>query len=364
MFKPATLRSIFSAVFICAIIFAQAQPITTPREPSPAANVTQTIGISTVNVNYSRPSVKGREIWGSLVPYGWNVQPGYGAENSAPWRAGANENTVLRLSHAATIEGHLIPAGSYGLFFVINKDNSGEVILSSDYTSWGSFWYDSKKDVMRAKITIRDVPASTERLTYDFENLTKNSGELQLSWEKKVFPVKIEFAVDDIVMEQASEELKNTTGFSSVGYTSAANYALQNNVNTAQGLKWVDQAIGIDSNFNDLSVKAGYLKKSGDSLGANKIMKSAVAFGDENDLNNYGYNLLAQKRFAEAIEIFKLNVKKHPGSANAWDSLGEGYALAGDKKNAIQNFKKSLSMNPPAPTKANSEKYLKQLGAL
>src|SRR5678809_919920 len=101
------------------------QPITTPRTPSPAASVAQTIGISTVTVNYSRPSVKGREIWGKLVPYGWNVQ-GFGNGNSAPWRAGANENTTITFSHAAKVEGKDVPAGEYGLFFVINEDNTGE----------------------------------------------------------------------------------------------------------------------------------------------------------------------------------------------------------------------------------------------
>src|SRR6185369_1586283 len=126
---------------------------TTPRTPSPASTVSQTIGISTVSVNYSRPSVKGREVWGALVPYGWNVQA-FGAGNSAPWRAGANENTVLKLSHPATIEGHSVPAGSYGLFFVINKDNTGEVILSKDSRSWGSFFYDPKQDQLRAKIQL------------------------------------------------------------------------------------------------------------------------------------------------------------------------------------------------------------------
>src|SRR5436853_7090460 len=108
-----------------------AQPITTPRTPSPAASVTQTIGISTVTVNYSRRSVKGREIWGKLVPYGWNVQ-NFGNGKSAPWRAGANENTTITFSHAAKLEGKDVPAGEYGLFFVVNEDNTGEVVLSKD----------------------------------------------------------------------------------------------------------------------------------------------------------------------------------------------------------------------------------------
>ena len=138
------------SLFMLMSIVAYNQ-VTLPREPSPAASVSQTIGISTVTVKYSRPSVKGREIWGALVPYGWNVQQ-FGLRNSAPWRAGANENTVLELSDDAKVAGHNVPAGSYGLTFVINKDNTGEVILSKDYKSWGSFFYDPKDDEMRANI--------------------------------------------------------------------------------------------------------------------------------------------------------------------------------------------------------------------
>jgi hypothetical protein len=176
-------RSFLSGIIVLlSVSLTVAQGITTPRTPSPGATVAQKIGISTVTVNYSRPSVKGREVWGALVPYGWNVQS-FGAQKEAPWRAGANENTVITLSHAGTIQGTKVPAGSYGLFFVINKDNTGEVVISKDFRSWGSFWYDPAQDVMRAKITVRDVP-HTETLTYDFINSDKNSAELVLNWEK------------------------------------------------------------------------------------------------------------------------------------------------------------------------------------
>ncbi|HMG09350.1 MAG TPA: DUF2911 domain-containing protein, partial [Mucilaginibacter sp.] len=199
-----TLKTVL--VFYLTLITLQtiAQPVTTPRPASPAATTVQTIGISTIAVNYSRPAVKGREIWGALVPYGWNVQ-GFGAQKSAPWRAGANENTVISFSHPVKVEGTNIPAGSYGLFFAINQDNSGEVVLSKDYKSWGSFWYDPANDQFRAKVQLRDIP-NTELLTYDFINLTRNTGELVLNWEKKQFPVKLEFAVDEIVMANAEQE--------------------------------------------------------------------------------------------------------------------------------------------------------------
>src|SRR5258708_32211510 len=161
--------------------------ITSPRTPSPAAVASQTIGISTVTVKYSRPSVKNRKVWGELVPFGWNVQA-FGAGNSAPWRAGANENTVLTLSHDAKIEGTNVPAGTYGLFFVINQDNSGEVILSKNSRSWGSFFYNQTEDQLRAKIQVRDNSYSTELLSYDFISLTKNSSYLALNCEKKQCP--------------------------------------------------------------------------------------------------------------------------------------------------------------------------------
>ncbi len=367
MQAPLNIRHGATLLFVFSTFLANAQTnlnLSLPRVPSPAASLSQVIGISSVSVKYSRPSVKNREIWGALVPYGWNVQ-GFGLGNSAPWRAGANENTVLHLSHPATIEGHQVPAGDYGLFFVINKDNTGEVILSKEYRSWGSFFYDPKFDEMRANITAR--PASfTELLTYDFQNVTRTSCELELTWEKMQFPVRIEFDVDKIVMDNASQELKSTAGFNWQGYSNAANYALANKLTDDydKALKWADQAITINSNFTDLTVKSDLLKQMGKTAESDQIRKDAIAVGTEMELNNYGYQLLNQQEQDKAIEVFILNTQRHPTSANTFDSLGEAYALKGDKKNAIINFKKSLALNPPAATKANSEKYLKQLGAM
>ena len=336
--------------------------VTTPRPASPAASVSQTIGISTATVNYSRPKVNGREIWGKLVPYGWNKQ-GFGSGNSAPWRAGANENTTLELSHNAKVENTEVPAGTYGLFFVINQDKTGEVILSKDHRSWGSFFYDPQNDQMKAKIQLRDVPL-TENLTFDFINVTRTGAELVLNWEKKQFPVKIEFDVDNIVMANAAEELKGPIGFNPQGFNSAANYALTNKVNMEQALTWIDQSIAQNRTFNALRLKAGLLKETGKSAEGDQLMKDAMGLATEAELNQYGYQLLNQGENDKAIEIFILNTQRFPKSANTFDSLGEAYAIKGDKANAIKNFKKALSMNPPQNVRANSEKYLKDLGAM
>lgn len=361
MTRTFTLFGIFVAA-VLASLDAYSQNITTPRTPSPAAIVSQTVGISTVTVKYSRPAVKGREVWGKLVPYGWNVEP-IGKGGEAPWRAGANENTTIEFSHAATVEGKEVPAGIYGLFFVINQDNTGEVILSKDHSSWGHYWYDAQRDQLRAPIKIRDG-SFTEHLTYQLTPVDKNSAELVLSWEKKQFPVNIKFAVDDIVMANANEELKGAIGFDWRSHSSAANYALQNKVNLSQAMTWIDRAIAQNRNFTTLTIKAGLLSEAGNTAEAEKLKKESLALATEAELNTYGYQLLGQSEYDKAIEILKLATDRFPKSANAWDSLGEAYALKGDKKNAVTNFKKSLAMNPPANVKANSEKYLKQFGAL
>ena len=360
MRKLFALRLFPAVLVLLSNLPSHAQGITTPRPASPGATVSQKIGISTVTVNYSRPAVKGREIWGNLVPYGWVNQGVNGTE--IPWRAGANENTVLTLSHPANVEGKKLEPGNYGLFFVVNEDNTAEVIFSKDYRSWGSFWYNKEHDAHRSRIKLRDN-AHTELLTFDFVNVNRNSADLVLNWEKKQLPVHIEFAVDDIVMDNATEELKGPVGFSWQGYSSAANYALQNKTHYDDAVKWIDQAINQNKNFQTLSIKAGLMKEMNKAEESDKLMTEAIGIANENELNLYGYQLLNEGKHDKAIEMFILNTKRFPKSANTWDSLGEGYAIKGDKKNAITNFKKSLSMNPPANVRANSEKYLKQLEA-
>jgi tetratricopeptide (TPR) repeat protein len=345
-------------IFLLLPLFSFTQNITVPAA-SPASEVSQTIGISKVTVQYSRPSVKNRVVWGNLVPYGWNKQQ-FGKGNEAPWRAGANQNTTISFSNDVKLQGKIVKAGTYGLFFVINKDNTGEVVLSKESRSWGSFFYDPQQDELRAPIKLDEVP-HTEQLTYGFVNVSKNAAELVLNWEKKQFPVKIELNADAIVLANATEELKGPIGFNWRGFVSAANYALQNKTNLEQGLEWANTAVTQNNSFATLSVKSGILKELGKTEEADKAMNDAMAIATENELNLYGYQLLNGGQQDKAIEILTLNTKRFPKSANVWDSLGEAYFIKGDQKNAAANFKKSLSLNPTAATKANSEKYLKQM---
>ncbi len=363
MQKPRIIRSLFLLAIALTVQQVSAQNNVTSPRPSPAATITQTVGISTITVRYSRPAVKNRPVWGEIVPYGWNVQQ-FGTNNPAPWRAGANENTTIEFSHPAKVEGQLVPAGKYGFFLIVNKDDSGEVILSKDNTSWGNFFYNPEHDLMRAKIHVQDHPM-TEQLAYEFNNVTKNSAEVALNWEKKQFPVKIEFATDDIVFANAKAELNGMMGFNWQAYNSAANYALQNNLDLDQAADWVDQSLNRGGkNFATLNLKSNILRKKGNTADADKALKEGLELANEVDLNNYGYQLINQGNVDRAIEILTMNTQRFPKSANAWDSLGEAYATKGDKKSAITNFKKSLALNPPPNVRANSEKFLKEFGAM
>lgn len=337
-----------------------AQTITTPRAASPAAEVSQTIGLSKVIINYSRPAVKGRDIWGKLVPYGYN-NLGFGPATEAPWRAGANENTTITFSHDAKIEGQNIPAGTYGLFVGVHEDGKADVIFSNNSTSWGSFFYDKGEDQLRV-IVQSEESAETEMLTYDFVNVSNNTATIVLDWEKKRFPFKVEYAVNDIVLSNARNQLRNTAGFGWQGPLSAANYCLQNNINHEEALVWVDRALANNKNFNGYFVKAGLLKQVDKGSEATEMYDKAAQLANVGQLNFMGYQLMGRKENDKALEYFKLNVEKNPDNANCHDSLGECYKTMGQSKLAIKSFEKSLSMSPAANVKANSIKNLKELG--
>ena len=129
-------------------------------------------------------------------------------------------------------------------------------------------------------------------------------------------------------------------------------------------MSWIDQAITQNKSFTTLNIKSGILRESGKTAEAEEIKKQALTIATEPELNNYGYQLLGLSQNDKAIEVFKLATERFPKSPNAWDSLGEGYALTGDSKNAITSFKKAMTMSPPDNVRINSEKYLKQLGAM
>ncbi len=352
-------KSIGLVLMIAIATSGYTQTITTPRAASPASEITQTIGISTVTINYSRPSVRERTIWGTnLAHYGYN-NLGFGSATAAPWRAGANENTTITFSDDATIEGKSIPAGTYGLFVGLHEDGKADIIFSKNSTSWGSFFYSQDEDQLRVTVTSQEIP-HTERLTFDFVDIDNSSAVAVLDWEKKRYPFKVSYDVHEIVIANAKNQLRNTAGFGWQGPASAARYCLQNNVHLEEGMKWADQAIAGNKNFQTLFVKAGLTEKAGQDASA--TYAEAIELATNPQLNALGYQMMGQGKNEKALEYFQLNVKRNPKDPNVYDSLGECYKTLGNNKEAIKSFKKSLSLDPPANVKANSIQLLKDMG--
>lgn len=330
------------------------------------ATVSQRVGISDITITYSRPAVNEREIWGKLVPYGMN-NLGFGTSTAAPWRAGANENTTITFTHDAKVEGKDIKAGTYGLHFEVNEGDQATLILSNDAHAWGSYFYDPSHDALRADISTRKVPHK-ELLTFEFNTVNPNAAVASLIWDEKEFPFTIAFDVTEIVLNEFRENSKGQMGFVRQSWEQAANYALNNGDDLNEALSWIDMAIAgqffSQKTFNNLSIKAQILNKMGNSAEYAALMDEAAGMANMNQLNALGYQMLTAKDYERALKYFKTNVKNNPNNANVYDSLGECYKLMGDKKNAVKNLKKSLSLNPPANVQANSEKLLAELDAM
>ncbi|MFA5806342.1 MAG: DUF2911 domain-containing protein [Melioribacteraceae bacterium] len=154
------------------------------------ASVSQRIGVENdITIIYSRPGVKGRNIWGDLVPFGLAPGNKYSNNNPFPWRGGANENTTIEFGKDVTVEGNKLPAGKYGLHFIPGEKN-WVIIFSKNNSNWGSFTYDQKEDALRVTVTATKAPFK-EWLTYGFDDLNGNSATAFLKWEELKVPFKI-----------------------------------------------------------------------------------------------------------------------------------------------------------------------------
>jgi len=357
-----------STFFMCLLLsigYSTYAQLNTPRG-SQQATVSQRVGISDISITYSRPSVNGREIWGKLVPYGMK-NLGFGTAEVSPWRAGANENTIITFSDDVKVEGKIIKAGTYGFHIEVKSDNQATIILSNDVNSWGSFFYNPSNDVLRVDIDTKTV-SHRELLTYEFNTVTANTAVVSLIWEKREFPITIEFDVTNIVLNDFRGKSNGQLGFQRQNWENMARYSLNNGGDLNEALGWIDGAIAgnfySQKNFNNLAIKGQVLNKLGRTDEYSVLMDEAASMANMAQLNNIGYQMLNAKDYDRALKYFKMNVENNPKNANVHDSLGEAYKTIGDKKNAIKYLKKSLSLNPPANVKANSEKLLEELDAI
>jgi hypothetical protein len=177
----------FFLLVLPSTTFAQGDEIRSSLQ----ASVMQKLGINTdITIQYSRPGVKGRKIWGEVVPFGMAPANQESGGKPFPWRAGANENTTIELSKDVLIEGKKLAAGKYGIH-MIPSEKEWIIIFSKNSSGWGSFSYDQKEDALRVTVTPVKAP-HMEWLTYGFDALAGTSATAFLHWESLKVPFKIE----------------------------------------------------------------------------------------------------------------------------------------------------------------------------
>lgn len=304
-------------------------------EVSQRSEVRQTIGYTDISIVYHSPAVNGRKIWGELVPYG------------QVWRAGANENTTISFTDNVTINGSALAAGTYGLH-MIPGEKEWVVIFSKDHTSWGSYFYKESEDALRVKAS----PAQgdfMESLDYTFTDRKASAANVTMMWEKMKVSFTVGVDVKNIALRHIREQLNNQPGFTWHGWEEAAHYCITNKFNYDEALRWINTSVKMEENFTNVAAKAQLLTLMGKTQEAadekKKVLKLMEAEG-ETRVNAFGYELLNEKDVATAVEAFKLNVKKHPDSWNAYDSMADGYNAAGDHKLALANYKLALARAP------------------
>ncbi|MEM1055833.1 MAG: DUF2911 domain-containing protein [Bacteroidota bacterium] len=257
--SPFVLLALLS-VLMAGTASAQNRTLTTP-EVSPHARVQQAVGLTDLSVEYHRPAVRGRVIFGGLEPFG------------EVWRSGANENTVFETSTDIRVEGETLPAGRYGLH-TIPGETEWTVIFSTMADAWGSYSYDPAEDALRVAVVARDAPLA-ERLLYRFDAPTTDSATLVLHWAETEVPVAITVDTPSVVLESMERELRGIPGFFWEGWNQIAQYALDNNRRLGDAMEWVETSIARQPTFANRMTQAGLLAAMGQETEAAEIREDA-----------------------------------------------------------------------------------------
>ena len=347
------------------VVNAQGSLTLPPSGDNQRSMVVQWIGPVEVSILYSSPDVHGPNgedrrghIWGELVPYGF-VDQGFGTSKAAPWRAGANENTIITFSYPVKVEGKDLPAGSYGLFLAAAREGAWTWIFSKNSTSWGSYFYHDSEDALRVDVMPVEG-AYSEFLTYGFDNRKPASATAYLQWESRKIPFKIEVAdINEVYLATIRKQLRSAPGFDYRNWSTAAQFCAQNNVNLQEGLTWADKAmdplIGGVTDFTTLSSKASVLMALGRDADAEEVMDKAVRHPSASviSIHQYGRTLLNTGKKETAMGIFQYNAKAHPEETfTTFVGLARGYSALGNKKEAIKNWEIAIR-NVPENQKGN-----------
>jgi len=273
-------RFLIAGAAVCIISVAGAQQLRTPA-PSPSQTIKQEFALSSVELSYSRPSMKGRKIFGDLVPFG------------KVWRTGANGATTITFGDEVMIGGNKVPAGQYGLLAIPDKDNWTIVITKQlDVTNPGA--YKAENDVTRATVKATTLKDQVESFTIQFANVKPNSCDLQIMWENTAVTLPITTDIDSKIMAQIGDAMNKDTR----PYFESALYYMNNGKDLNQALVWFDKAVAQNPDaFWVQHQRANCLAKLGKKedarVAAKKSIELAKAAGND-DYVRLNEKLLAQ----------------------------------------------------------------------
>ena len=232
---------------------------------SPNATVSQTIGATTITLTSSRPGVKGRPIWGALVPY------------DKVWRTGANEATTFEVSTDCTVNGQPLPAGTYSLH-TIPSTGDWTVIFNRVAKQWGSFAYSDTADALRLKVR-PEAHEFTEWMSFSFPEVDVDKATIALDWEKLRVPFEVEVKTVDTALASARAAMASLAPDDFNTPYRAAAFAFQNNVALDEARAWLEKSLSIKQTWLNLRLKADMLAKAGDAKGAIDYAQRAIATG-------------------------------------------------------------------------------------
>jgi len=323
-------------VFVLLLLTATAvlaQPAIRVPEASPGATIGQTVGVTDITINYHRPAVNKRTIWGGLVPYG------------VVWRAGANENTTISFSTPVKVEGQMLPAGNYGLFMIPGQ-SQWTVIFSKFTGGWGAYSYDQSEDAARVTVTPQTMGDWQERMAFLFDDVTNDAATLSMRWEKLRVPVKITVDVPTTVRASIRDTLRSGKHWDSNAWAGAARWELRNG-DPDTALQYANRAMDLGVTTTTLRTKAAVLEKKGDIKGATELRDRSKTIANEPEtIEITAGTLMQSKKYDDAIAYLSNYITSHPNSSEAWRAyalLGEAYAEKGDHPNAHASFEKAMT---------------------
>jgi Protein of unknown function (DUF2911) len=317
------------SVLVVACAMGRAQSLLELPRPSQKAQVMQRVGLTDVTINYSRPLVNKRKIFGTVVPYG------------EVWRAGANENTTIQFTDPVSIDGHALPAGTYGLH-MIPGEKEWTVIFSKTSTSWGSFTYDQKEDALRVAVQPQ-ASDMHEALTYDFDSVTPDAATVTLRWDRVAVPFKVAVDQKHLVPAKLKAQIRGWQRYTWEGWDEAAQTLLALKADLPDALTYADESIKAEKRFETLMMKADVLEAMDRKSEAAPLRAEAVAQANAIQLNSYGRQLQRAGKQDEAFAVFEMNAKRYPGHFVVHYEQARMLVAKGDYDSAVKEMQTALA---------------------